>query len=231
MSPHTVMEWQAAALFRHDAAGRLLDVNEPGGRPAPRLFVGRTVEGNLWRFRHDLPRGLVCELDTLLAAEPVTADLRQPLRCADRLQGALAAHAPIAGTYAGPAWWCPEEITAPRAIATTRLTDAATAARTFPWLADELADREPCFAVLEAGEAVALCFSSRLTPVAAEAGVETLEKHRRRGYAAATVAAWAAAVRATGRLPLYSTSWENLASQAVAKRLGLICYGVDLSYA
>ncbi|MGH2617528.1 MAG: GNAT family N-acetyltransferase, partial [Thermomicrobiales bacterium] len=39
---------------------------------------------------------------------------------------------------------------------------------------------------------------------------------------------WAQAVRQEGRIPLYSTSWENLASQAVARKLGLVLYGVDL---
>lgn len=230
MLPRALMEWQAAALFRHDAAGRLLSVNELGDPPAPRLFVGRTAEGNLWRFRYDLPPELMHVLDGLLAAEPIAADLRQPLGCAERLREALAAHAPIAATYAGPAWWCPKGIASPRAIPTTRLADAATARRTFPWLAEELADRQPCVAVLEVGEVVGICFSARLSPVAAEAGVATLEAYRRRGYAAATVAAWARAVRAIGRMPLYSTSWDNDASQGVAKSLGLVLYGADLSF-
>jgi predicted GNAT family acetyltransferase len=59
--------------------------------------------------------------------------------------------------------------------------------------------------------------------------VETLEGYRGRGHAPAAVAAWARAVRATGRIPLYSTSWDNLASQAVARKLGLIPYGADFS--
>jgi RimJ/RimL family protein N-acetyltransferase len=229
LRPYTVMEWQAATLFRYDARGRLRATNEQGDPPAPRVFVGRTAEGNLWRFRHDLPDTLVRDLDRMLASEPTVTDLRQPLHCFDRLRDALAAHAPIAGMYEGPAWRCPEGIVAPRAVPVTRLTDAAAAARTFPWLVTELAFVEPCMAVLHEGEAVALCFSSRFSPVAAEAGVETLGFHRRRGYAAAAAAAWAGAVRALGRLPLYSTSWDNLASQGVAASLGLILYGTDLS--
>jgi GNAT superfamily N-acetyltransferase len=229
VSERALMEWQAATLFRHDAAGRLLATNEPGDPPAPRLFVGRTVEGNLWRFRHDLPPTLVRTLDGLLAVEPTSTNLRQPLACFDHLQDALAVHAPIRGIYDGPAWWCPEGIAPPRPIPTMRLTDGTTTTRTFPWVADELAGIEPCFAVVEGGEAVALCFSSRLSPVAAEAGVETLAPYRGRGYATAVVAAWAAEVRTMGRLPLYSTSWENQASQSVARRLGLVSYGADLS--
>ena len=48
-----------------------------------------------------------------------------------------------------------------------------------------------------------------------------------RGFASAAVAAWAAALRERGRLPLYSTSWENLASQGVARKLGMVAYGED----
>jgi hypothetical protein len=40
---------------------------------------------------------------------------------------------------------------------------------------------------------------------------------------------WARAVRALGAEPLYSTSWQNAASRAVARKLGLVLYGTDLS--
>lgn len=229
MSPLDVMHRQAATLFRHDA-GRLLATNEPGDHPTPRLFIGRTAEGNLWRFRHDLPSALVRVLDAILAAEPLADDLRQPLRCEQSLRDALAAHAPIASTYTGPAWWCPEGIVAPHAVATTPLADGAALARHFPSLAREIAERQPCAAVLDGADAVAVCFCARRSAVAAEAGVETLAVYRRRGYAAAVVAAWAAGVREQRLLPLYSTSWDNAASQGVARSLGLVLYGVDNSF-
>ena len=40
---------------------------------------------------------------------------------------------------------------------------------------------------------------------------------------------YANAVRAIGCVPLYSTSWENQASRAVAAKLGLLRYAATLS--
>jgi RimJ/RimL family protein N-acetyltransferase len=97
--------------------------------------------------------------------------------------------------------------------------------------AQEFEARGPLMVAIVDGVAVSACFCARLTARAAEAGVETVEAYRGRGYAPAVVAAWAHAVRAIGRIPLYSTSWDNLASQAVARKLGLIQYGTDLSLA
>jgi predicted GNAT family acetyltransferase len=87
------------------------------------------------------------------------------------------------------------------------------------------------FAVVVDGHAVSVCCSVRETAEAFEAGVETVAAHRRRGYAPRAVTAWAREVRAMGRVPLYSTSWQNEASRAVARTLGLIHFGTDLHIA
>lgn len=225
-----IMAIQAATLFQLDRTGRLLAVNEADPPTAPRLFIGRTIEGIVWHCRHDLPESLVREIDTLLTAEPPSADLRAPLRCDESLRALLNAHAPIASVWSGPAWWCPEGIAAPHPVATVQLADGAALAKHYPGWARDFANSQPCIAVLDGDDAVAVCCSSRLSPDAAEAGADTLPDYRGRGYAASAVAAWAAAIRATGRLPLYSTSWDNVASQGVARTLGLVGYGADLSF-
>jgi predicted GNAT family acetyltransferase len=100
------------------------------------------------------------------------------------------------------------------------------------WRLGELAEgRAPMLAVFEDGAAVSICFCARRSDVAAEAGLETALPFRGRGYAAHVTAAWALSVRATGLIPLYSTAWDNHASRAVARKLGLYAYAANWSLA
>src|SRR6185436_2661386 len=98
--------------------------------------------------------------------------------------------------------------------------------RTFPDWRDEVDERQPFMVAVENGSAVALCSSVRITGAARAAGVETLPAARRRGLASQVVSAWARAVAELGAIPLYSTSWDNVASRAVARRLGMPLIGV-----
>jgi hypothetical protein len=231
-----LMQIHVSALYRHDDRNRLLAVNEPGhpqpdDPPPPRLYVGRTRAGHVWRFRYDLPEALVAALETLLAAEPVADDLSRPPRCLAALQATLVQHGPVTGIWSGPAWRFPDEIPAPEheVVPVAAANDVLVRLCSPVLAADELPWRQPCLAVVDDGRLASLCFSARNTPLAAEAGVDTLAEFRGRGYAPAVVAAWALAVRKEGRIPLYSTSWDNLASRSVARKLGLVLYGTDLS--
>lgn len=98
----------------------------------------------------------------------------------------------------------------------------------FPWLAGQFDAVAPVVIAFSDGQPASICHSPRgCTSVAAEAGVETLEPFGNRGLATAAVARWARAVQRTGRLALYSTSWENTASLGVARRLSARLYGED----
>jgi RimJ/RimL family protein N-acetyltransferase len=223
---------QVDALFTHDARGRIRDVREPGGERAPRFFFGRSGEGNIWRCRDDLGDETVRTLDDLAAEEPVRDDLRAEPRNLEAFLASLQVDRADPSIEAGPAYRFPDELPVPTTVRRLARSDLHLL-RLLTWDLDEAAReferREPFMALIEDGVAVSLCHSSRLTDRAAEAGVETATEYRGRGYAAAVVSAWSRAIRASGRMPLYSTTWHNHASQAVARRLGLVQYGTDLS--
>lgn len=224
-----LVEMHAEALFLHDERGRIVAVNNVERGTAPRLYLGRTVEGNIWRFRHELAPELVTRLEATLAGEPVATDLEDQATTIRRLFMTLARESPVEFMWEGPAWHFPDQIETMPGIEVERITpDMRVQDENFPWLADEIEYCQPVFVVRDGERIVSLCHSSRNTAVAAEAGVETLKAYRGRGYATAVVTAWARAVRAEGCEPLYSTHWGNNASRALAGRLGLILYGADL---
>lgn len=219
-------------LFRCDADGRLRQVNEIDGPVAPCFYLGRTAQGNVWRVRHDVPAPVADELDRLCRAEPVTADLAQPPRQAAAIQALLEAYAPVTQAYSGPAYWVAEDSPVPSHVTRITQANADLLPDEFGWMATllrqvDVAVLGPVAAAVDHGRAVALCFCSRLPGRATEAGVETLPAWRGQGHATAAVAGWAAAVRRAGIIPLYSTTWDNLASQRIAQKLNMRRYGAD----
>jgi hypothetical protein len=223
------MALQVGVLYRLDGAGRLRCINEAHEPPAPRFFIGRTQHGNLWRFRHDLPGELCQELERLCAAEPVTTDFTDPPVHATAIKGALANYAPVINEYRGPAYWIPASYLVPSHVVLITDANQYLLLPGFPEMAPTTGANGPVVAAVVDGTAVAVCHTARITAAAAEAGVKTLLDSRGQGHATAAVAEWAAAIRQSGRLPLYSTWWENHASQGVALKLGMVFYGEDWS--
>lgn len=220
----TLLELQVSTLFRCDAFGRLMSLNELPSPLAPRFFLGRTQAGNLLRLRHDLPRDLVKEIETLVEREPLPYALEDPPREQFAITHALRRHNAVIDVHRGPAYAFLGPIPVVSGNVPLGPAQAAYLHPALATLAPELASRQPCFAAVEDGVAVSVCYSARTGAQAAEAGVETVEAYRGRGHATRVAAAWAAAVRAQGLLPLYSTSWENPASRAVARHLGIEPY-------
>jgi RimJ/RimL family protein N-acetyltransferase len=228
LTDQELMAMHVRALFTHDANARLLSVNEPGGGvPAPRLFLGRTREGNLWRFRADLPDLLIQELEALCVDEPVDKDFHSTPRHVAAYVRLLETHAPMHTLWMGPAYHFTEYLEPSRPLLALTETNAEWLRGGFEELIAELPAWQPFVAIIEESRAVSVCRSVRITPAAHEAGVETLPEFRGRGYAKDVVAGWARVVQSLGVIPLYSTSWENTASQAVAKKLHLVPYGAD----
>jgi RimJ/RimL family protein N-acetyltransferase len=229
LSDIELLDLEIDALFRFDAAGRIVGSNEQDPQPAPRLYLGSTRQGHRRRFGRDVPDELAAELEQLLRRTPAVADLTEAALPLQSLRELLRTSDELPAYSSGPAFRFPDAI--PQAPAATLITpdNAGVLLPHFPWTATELPYRLPCAAVVVDGVAVSICFSSRNTDRAAEAGVDTIEAYRRRGYATAVTARWAQAVCTSGRIPFYSTWWDNHASRGVARSLGLIQFAVELS--
>ena len=222
------MRLHVEALFTRDAAGRLLAVNEPGGGLAPRFFLGRTSDGNECWVRHDVDGILARDLNTLCESAPGGLETDANPHSTALFSRRLGADGVITNIWEGPAYCFPLDL--PGSDDAVRIT-AENASVLEPYLEDWVPDVQtgvPLTAFLEGGKAVSICCSVRITSQAHECGVETHPDFRGRGYALKVVAAWARAVLEEGPVPLYSTSWENHASRAVARKLGLVQYGADL---
>jgi hypothetical protein len=220
----SIAESRVEALFRHDGRGRLIEVNQWDGGVAPRFFLMRTGEGAIARFRQDVPDDMAARLETLSAAEPLGWP---PSRRPAHEREYLNALAPTERVWAGPVFAFPDD---PPMSAATVAIDEANADLLRGGFEDWLPDvpyRRPFVAAIEEGRAVSICASVRVSPTVHCAGVETLPGCRRQGHGSAAAGDWARAVRDLGAEPFYSTSWDNHASQGLARRLRLRLFGVD----
>ena len=221
-------------LYERDEAGLLLRSRDPEVR-APLLHLVRTTEGNRWRLAAALSDEQRRVIEDALIAEPVLRDLSEMEGRAPILAGVrqmLGRELGQGEEGRGPAFWFGES---PRiADGSSEIVEGGPGVRTVPelaWVSSATPAMQPLSVVRNSsGEVVAVCHSARSTPMAAEAGVETAQEYRGRGFAGAAVLGWAAAVQAEGRLPVYSTRWVNQASRSVARKLGLIMFGEDVAF-
>jgi len=216
------MDIQAEVLYVHDQAGRITGVNERVRHPAPRFFWGQTNNGRVIRFRNDISNNVIRDVMKIM-------DRYDPNEQLSNVINTLQMDKEIRRIWMGPAYTFNE--------IGTDYTDATLVTENnkcylehgFSSLLSELESREPCYMMMENNMAVSVCFSARSSDRAAEAGVETLEGYRGKGYAIRVASSWAQAIRQSQRIPMYSTSWDNYSSQSVAKRLQLHLYGTDIS--
>jgi hypothetical protein len=218
-----LIEHHVEALFVHDEHGRLLTVNEPGGGTAPRFYLGMTEEGIIWRYRSDLDSSIAAELNALCKLERQAGWMHEPqyLKEYEKLL-------PDGLISMGPAFVFPDYPGAPKrkVLEVTNENKKVLRGGLDAWIVD-LERGTKLFVIMVDGQAVSVCASVRETLHCHEAGVETLNEYRGRGYAADVASAWANKLISSKLMPLYSTSWENIASRNVAKKLGLNMYGVD----
>jgi hypothetical protein len=222
-----LMRARVEAHYTHDHRSRIESIRQWDGGIAPRFYLLRTAVGTLSRFRSDLPDDLVAQLRELCDEEPMESDVPRSPSYEDEYLRLLTSEAPIERIWRGPAYVFATEVSrGVQAIAIQEENVDLLRGGLEDWIPD-VPHRRPFMAMLENARAVSVCASVRITDEAHEAGVETLPAYRRRGHALRVVSGWAAAVRKLGAVPFYSTSWDNVASQSLAARLGLPLFGVD----
>ncbi len=217
-------------LYTFNSAGRLIGINEPASNQyLPRLVIMRTIESCIFSLRDDQPEELIPQIEALIEKEPTSQKLLQPLRHHQQYIALLEKITPIDVIRSGPAYIIPKTDHTPRS---TRITAENRHLLQVPYTfsGDRLNFRSPICAIVEDESVVSLCFCARNTASATEAGAFTAEYARKQGYASIVVQDWANAIHASGRIPFYSTSADNIASQAVATKLNAIPFASDFSY-
>jgi len=219
-------ELQLATLYETDAAGRLTTTRDPGEKqPAPMFVLVRSTTACAWGIGAGVPDAAAAELSALARDEPPLRDLHELPKYVDRYR--------TLGTteWFGPAFEFPDVGATPSDVLLVD-DERALNVNFRGWVPGEIAaGRAPVMGIVVEGHPVSVCFCARRSDIAAEAGVDTASAYRGRGYAARVTAAWALALRASGRIPLYSTSWTNTASLAVARKLALVAYASTWSIA
>jgi len=240
------------ALYQRDVRGRLLFANQWDAGDAPRFHLLAGVNGCVRGYGVQVPDEIVAAIEQLFAvAEQArgrtnrSAWLAREPSLARECAALLDTQQRTADPWSGPVYRFPNAFAAPSAsqnatdhtdtgyprVVPIVATDGSLVRDAMPDWVPDVAHRQPFFAVLEpnanGARIVSVCASVRIHDAMHEAGIETLPSAQRRGYALATTAAWAVAVRQQGAEPIYSTSWHNAASLRVAARLGLEQFGVD----
>lgn len=211
--------------------GRITSTREPKPKSGPLFTLVRGVTSSVLAVRADLAIDLIDELNRLAHQEPPIADFRDMPVHADRYLSLIrhyigSGHDGTAEIrqISGPAFTFPDELAPPTNV--VLVEDELLLRHNFSgWTPGEIAaGRAPVMAILVDGYPVSFCCSARSSDEAAEAGLETAKAFRGRGFGPLVTAAWTLAIRATGRIPLYSTEWTNRASLSVARKLHLVPY-------
>ena len=108
--PADLLDLHLAALFTQDEQGNLIATNdpEPDRVAAPRLYLGRSTERCVLRFRRGMDESTRAALRDLAAPDLTPNDPnREPVNLA-AIEALLAAEQPIQNIYFGPAFRFPD---------------------------------------------------------------------------------------------------------------------------
>ena len=203
----------AVECIGFDQQGLLIRIPGPDPDDIARVYVFRHEGGYSLYFGQDLPPAF---RERIQAKGPHTA-FSNP----DVVKAILDEHSPCKEGFTGQTYQFPDTLDPGQFPDAIRLTEEhrSLIEQYHPGMKT---DHRAVFAVLRDGSIVSTCVSARESEQAAEAYVYTVAEHRRRGFGRQVAAAWAGHIRECGKIPLYSHTWENVASRGVAQSLNLL---------
>ncbi len=218
-----LLQLELETLWMTDDRGRIERCRADGVPFEPLLVVAAGRSGRCWAASVHVPTECDAAIaEALVNAQPALAVGWAPECAAEllRIIDAVPTLGPLARPLGGPSWLM--EAPVDRAPTTVELHrsvdfDAESWRERIPGRDRELT--EPWVMAVVDDQVAAICETARSAPKSVEAGVWTYEPYRGRGLAVAVTAEWSSLVSA--RTVFYSTSWDNVASQGVARRLGL----------
>ncbi|MFL0582792.1 GNAT family N-acetyltransferase [Solibacillus silvestris] len=220
LSDLELMRYHVDVLFNHNTDNRITVVNEPPFDVAPLIFIGATRDGSVIRYLNSLNAEIIERIEHVIRKNPTNLAEVIKIISLDQTLNDLS----FGPTYAFPDL---KDKTSTKAIKVTT-ENKELLKPYFPYTFEDFAYKQPCFIIVEDNKVVSICCSARQTSKADEASVYTNEDYRGRGYGVDVTTAWAAEVKKQGRIALYSTSWDNFASQSLARNLKLVQYGTDI---
>ena len=202
------------------------------------MYLGGCESGNVVRVRHDVGDEAARAIEALVADEqPLARASSAPVHLDEYLE-LLARETRIEQETAGLTFCVPDRLEFQHEVTLVR-SDTPAGNRMLSLLADrgmpptlvELGFTElwpPWCVALHDGVIASVAETVRSGVSGVQAGITTVPELRRRGLAAAATAGWAAHPLLHGRARFYSTQRTNVASQGVARRLGLRFVGASL---
>ncbi|TCZ80876.1 GNAT family N-acetyltransferase [Paenibacillus albiflavus] len=216
-----LMNIQASTLYVLNEDSRIIRINERTSISPPAIFIGKTKSSTYTYFRHDIPQFVIDEVNAYTSDSIPIIEL---CRVMEKYHN-------VTNLWIGPAYRFKqvEIMGVDSSITLIDVSNKHLLIKYYGHLITELEDRAPIVAYIVNEEAVSVCCCARKTRRAAEASLNTAEPFRGQGIAQKVVHHWGNEIFRLRLIPIYSTSWDNLSSQQVAQKLGLVQFGMNYS--
>jgi len=217
-----LMKMQASTLYVLNEEEKIISINEPIQKCPPAIFIGQTNKSITTFFRNDIPQNIIEEINI------ITKDSINIFN----LCRIIEKYKKVKDIWVGPAYVLNQKETNTELDTEVTLIDVSNKHllnKHFGHLINELEIRSPIMGYVMNKEVVSVCCTARKSNNAAEASLSTIEQFRGKGFAQKVTYGWCREILRQGLIPFYSTSWDNLNSQKVAKKIGLYQFGMDLS--